>query len=68
VPGLIDERLLGWLVERCQLPVNVMVGAGTPSLARLAASGVARVSHGPGPYLNAMSLLEAAARVALRAE
>ena len=41
-----------------------MVAAGTPPLAVLAACGVARVSHGPGPYLTAMKVLEDAARAA----
>lgn len=65
VPGLVDESLIAALVARSPLPVNVMVGAGTPALARLAAAGVARVSHGPGPYLAAMQALEAAARAAI---
>lgn len=30
-------------------PVSVMAGAGSPSIAELAAAGVARVSFGPGP-------------------
>jgi 2-methylisocitrate lyase-like PEP mutase family enzyme len=33
----------------------------------LAEAGVARVSHGPGPYLSAMKMLEQIARVALGA-
>ena len=41
-----------------------MVGATTPPLAELARAGVARVSHGPGPYLLAMKTLEDAARSA----
>jgi 2-methylisocitrate lyase-like PEP mutase family enzyme len=44
------------------LPVNLMAGAGTPPLATLRALGVARLSHGPGPYLLAMRALEDAAR------
>ena len=36
----------------------------TPTLSALAGAGVARVSHGPGPYLTAMKALEDAARVA----
>ncbi|MEL1264865.1 isocitrate lyase/phosphoenolpyruvate mutase family protein [Pseudoxanthomonas putridarboris] len=63
VPGLVDGTLIANLVAALPLPVNVMVGAGTPALARLAELGVARISHGPGPYLTAMrTLAEAAAK------
>jgi methylisocitrate lyase len=65
VPGVIDETLIGRLAEGSPLPVNIMVEAGTPSLSRLAELGVARVSHGPGPYLAMMKLLGEAARAAL---
>ena len=65
VPGVVDETLIGRLVEGAPLPVNIMVEAGTPSLSRLAELGVARVSHGPGPYLAMMKGLGEAARAAL---
>ncbi len=65
VPGLVDEALIASLVRQSPLPVNVMVGAGSPSKERLAELGVARISHGPGPYLAMMKQLEAAARVAM---
>ena len=61
VPGLVDENLIANLVRASPLPVNVMVGAGTPSFAILAELGVARISHGPGPYLSAMQALAEAA-------
>lgn len=61
VPGLIDQGLIEALVRAVSLPVNVMVGEGTPSFARLAELGVARISHGPGPYLAAMRALQQAA-------
>jgi 2-methylisocitrate lyase-like PEP mutase family enzyme len=64
-PGLVSERLIGLLVEGSPLPVNIMAGAATPPAARLAELGVARISHGPGPYRLAMRLLEEAARAAL---
>ncbi|WP_202839889.1 isocitrate lyase/PEP mutase family protein [Luteimonas saliphila] len=63
-PGLADEALIARLVRDSPLPVNVMAGPDTPSLSRLAALGVARVSHGPGPYLAAMGALTQAARQA----
>ncbi|MEE1609771.1 isocitrate lyase/PEP mutase family protein [Microvirga sp. CF3016] len=65
VPGLADERLIARVVEGSPLPVNIMAGARTPSAARLAELGVARISHGPGPYRMAMKALEDAARAAL---
>ena len=65
VPGLVGERLIGLLVEGSPLPVNIMAGAATPPAARLAELGVARISHGPGPYRQAMRALEEAARAVL---
>lgn len=65
LPGLADPRLIGAAVERCDRPLNLMVADGTPPLSELRDLGVARVSHGPGPYLAAMGFLqEAAARAA----
>jgi len=64
-PGLTDLEVIALLVEASPLPTNIMVGDNTPSLDTLARVGVARVSHGPGPYLLAMGALEAAARAAL---
>jgi 2-methylisocitrate lyase-like PEP mutase family enzyme len=65
VPRVIDETLIGHLVEASPLPVNIMVEENTPSLSRLAELGVARISHGPGPYLAMMKVLGDAARAAL---
>jgi 2-methylisocitrate lyase-like PEP mutase family enzyme len=62
LPGLVDERLIGRAVEGSPLPVNIMAGQNTPSAARLGELGVARISHGPGPYRLAMLALEKAAR------
>jgi 2-methylisocitrate lyase-like PEP mutase family enzyme len=66
VPGVTDGTLIGRLVDGSPLPLNIMVQDGTPPLARLSELGVARVSHGPGPYLAMMRMLSEAARVALR--
>lgn len=65
VPGLVDERLIARVVEGSPLPVNVMANASAPPAARLAELGVARISHGPGPYRMMMKVLEDAARAAL---
>ncbi|WP_457309650.1 isocitrate lyase/PEP mutase family protein [Sphingomonas sp. UYAg733] len=65
VPGLIDEALIARVCEASPLPVNVMIGDTSPTPGKLAAAGVARISHGPGPYLAAMQALETAAALAL---
>jgi methylisocitrate lyase len=62
VPGLVEPRLIARVVAGSPLPVNVMVMPTLPPVARLAALGVARVSHGPGPYRQLMAALTAAAR------
>jgi 2-methylisocitrate lyase-like PEP mutase family enzyme len=65
VPGLVDEKLIARVVEGSPLPVNIMMSASAPPAARLAELGVARISHGPGPYRMMMKALEKAAREAL---
>lgn len=62
VPGLRDEASIEALCQAAPLPVNIMIGAGSPSPTRLAALGVARISYGPLPYLRAMEAFEAEAR------
>ena len=63
VPGLADEKLIGNLCAACPLPVNIMVMSTTPSAKRMAELGVARISHGPGPYRQMMQALADAARL-----
>ena len=67
-PGLADVTLIRHLAEASPLPLNIMVGDVTPPLRALAECGVARVSHGPRPYLLAMKALEEAARLGLAGE
>jgi 2-methylisocitrate lyase-like PEP mutase family enzyme len=64
VPGLADERLLARVCEGSPLPVNTMMFPGMPDKMRLAELGVARISHGPGPYRQAMAALTELARAA----
>lgn len=64
VPGLVDAALIGRVVEGSPLPVNVMAAPGAPPIERLRELGVARISHGPGPYRKLMKALTAAAREA----
>ena len=63
-PGLADLDLLRRLCEASPLPVNFMAWPGTPPAADIAATGVARISHGPFPHKLAMQALkEAAAKI-----
>jgi methylisocitrate lyase len=62
-PGLTDIALVARLAEASPLALNIMAGDGTPSLSALAERGVARVSHGPRPYLMMMKALQEAASV-----
>ena len=66
VPGLVDPALITAICAASPLPVNVMALQAAPSFAALAACGVARVSHGPGPYRHAIEDLAARARQALQ--
>lgn len=57
VPGLADPDLIGAICEATALPVNIMMKEGVPPRNELASLGVARISHGPGPYFQAMASL-----------
>lgn len=63
-PGLVDETLIGRLCDSLAMPVNIYVMPQTPPAKRLAQLGVARISHGPGPYRLVMKALEEAAKQA----
>jgi len=65
VPGVVAERLIARIADASPLPVNIMAMPGVPDRKRLASLGVARVSHGPGPYRGAMQWLADAARAAM---
>ncbi|NUR89160.1 MAG: isocitrate lyase/phosphoenolpyruvate mutase family protein [Nonomuraea sp.] len=60
VPGLVDLASLATLAGKLDAPLNVMAGPGAPSVAELAAQGVARISLGS-------SVAQAAYAVARRA-
>ncbi len=63
-PALVDEVLIEDLCDASPLPVNIMAMKSAPDAATLGQLGVARISHGPGPYRAAMaSLKDAAAAV-----
>lgn len=65
-PGLRDERLIEKLCTAVKLPVNIMAFPGVPDADRLGTLGVARISHGPGPYRLMMQKLTEAARAVLQ--
>src|SRR5262249_33666709 len=58
IPGLQEAALIGRMSEGVSLPVNVMVMEGVPSDKRLSELGVARISYGPIPYIDAMEALK----------
>jgi 2-methylisocitrate lyase-like PEP mutase family enzyme len=60
-PGLADLALLKRLCDASPLPVNFMAWPGTPPAAEIAATGIARISHGPFPWKLAMQALKEAA-------
>ena len=61
VPGLVDLDLLARVCAGSPLPVNFMAFPGAPEAAAVAKAGVARISHGPFPYRQAMKALKEAA-------
>jgi 2-methylisocitrate lyase-like PEP mutase family enzyme len=60
-PGLADLALLEKLCAASPLPVNFMAWPGTPPAPAIAATGIARISHGPFPWKLAMQALKEAA-------
>ena len=64
VPGVTDPRQIAALVEGIGGPVNILYVPGSPTLAELAALGVARVSVGSGPYRAALALTDRIATAA----
>jgi 2-methylisocitrate lyase-like PEP mutase family enzyme len=63
-PGLTNIDLIARLAKESPLPLNIMVDDATPPIRVLADHGVARVSHGPRPYISAMKTLQEAALAA----
>jgi 2-methylisocitrate lyase-like PEP mutase family enzyme len=48
-PGVHDPETIGRLAQAVQGPLNVLAGAGSPSIPQMKALGVRRVSLGSGP-------------------
>ena len=57
VPGLRNPEKIRALIAEWRSPINILAGAGVPSLPELAKLGVKRVSFGSGPMRAAMGLL-----------
>lgn len=66
VPGLVDLPTLSALTGALDVPVNVMLMPGAPSVAGLGAAGVRRISVGPALHGAATTAIEAAAAALLR--
>jgi 2-methylisocitrate lyase-like PEP mutase family enzyme len=67
VPGLTNPDLVRELCDGAPLPVNIMLDGSQASLGEWAATGIARLSYGPAPYLQAMQALGEVARKRFRA-
>ena len=65
VPMLGNLDMLRRLCAESPIPVNFMTYPDCPSSGEVADTGVARISHGPFPYMALMGQLEQAAREAL---
>ncbi|HLH67007.1 MAG TPA: isocitrate lyase/phosphoenolpyruvate mutase family protein [Solirubrobacteraceae bacterium] len=61
-PGPTDPRQIAAIVAAVDAPVNVLVRAGSPTVAELAKLGVARISVGGGFAFAALAAAERAAR------
>ncbi len=62
VPGVRDAATIAALVNGIGGPINILAGAGVPSIKELEALGVARASLGSGPMRAALTVLRDVAR------
>lgn len=62
VPGVTDEHTIAKLAASIEGPLNVLAGAASPSVAKLAQAGVARISVGSAPIGYVMAKFRDAAR------
>jgi len=65
IPGLADLSLVERITAAVPLPVNAMHLPGGPTRSAWASAGIARVSHGPFPYMAMQRWLTEQAREAL---
>lgn len=62
VIGVKDKETIGRLVRAIDGPLNILAGAGSPTIPELEQLGVARVSVGAGPMRATMALVQRIAR------
>ncbi len=60
--GNLDRKLIPFLVNEIDAPINMIAGATTPPITDLQEMGVARVSLGPRPMRAVLSLLRKIAK------
>jgi 2-methylisocitrate lyase-like PEP mutase family enzyme len=65
IPGLADLQLVERICSAVPIPVNAMHLPSGPSRADWAQAGIARVSHGPFPFMAMQEWLTGQARAAL---
>ena len=65
IPGLANLELVKRITGAVPVPVNAMHLPGGPSRADWASAGIARVSHGPFPYMDMQTWLAEQAAAAL---
>jgi len=65
IPGLADLSLVERIIAAVSLPVNAMHLPGGPTRAQWASAGIARVSHGPFPFMAMQEWLTGEAKAAL---
>jgi 2-methylisocitrate lyase-like PEP mutase family enzyme len=65
IPGLADLSLVERITKAVNLPVNAMHLPNGPTRAEWASAGIARVSHGPFPFMAMQEWLTSEARSAL---
>ena len=65
IPGLADLSLVERIAQAVDLPVNAMHLPQGPTRAEWASAGIARVSHGPFPFMAMQEWLTEEARAAL---
>ena len=65
IPGLTDLALVERICRAVPIPVNAMHQPNGPSRSQWALAGIARVSHGPFPYMAMQDWLIEQARAAL---
>jgi 2-methylisocitrate lyase-like PEP mutase family enzyme len=65
IPGLADLSLVERIAKAVPLPVNAMHLPNGPSRAQWASAGIARVSHGPFPFMAMQEWLIGEAKAAL---